>query len=87
MGDPRDYFNPLEIVQNKATRSPYAPAGRVGTIVDRLAKDRGLILRVIGDRVVFTPPLIIEPGEIDEMLRRFRGALDDTWSELNRAAA
>jgi len=77
----------LEIVQDKASRTPYAPVGRVGALIDQLAKNRGLILRVIGDRVVFTPPLIIDEAEIDEMLRRFRGALDDTWSDLNRAAA
>jgi 4-aminobutyrate---pyruvate transaminase len=59
----------------------------VGALIDQFVQNRGLILRVIGDRVVFTPPLIIDEVEIDEMLRRFRGALDDTWSDLNRAAA
>jgi adenosylmethionine-8-amino-7-oxononanoate aminotransferase len=42
---------------------------------------------VVGDRVVFTPPLIIDEPEVDEMLRRWRGALDDTWAELRREAA
>jgi 4-aminobutyrate--pyruvate transaminase len=77
----------LELVQSKSSRGGYAPAGRAGAIVDRHAKKRGLILRVIGDRVVFTPPLIIDEAEIDEMLRRFRGALDDGWAELRPAAA
>ena len=77
----------LEFVADKAARSPYAPAGRVGQILDRHARNRGLILRVIGDRAVFTPPLIIDEAEVDEMIRRFRGALDDTWGELRRQAA
>jgi 4-aminobutyrate--pyruvate transaminase len=77
----------VELVQDKASRSPYAPAGRVGGIIDRNARKRGLILRVVGDRVVFTPPLIIDEPEVDEMLRRWRGALDDTWAEVRRAAA
>jgi 4-aminobutyrate--pyruvate transaminase len=77
----------VELVQDKAARSPYAPAGRVGGIIDRHARRRGLILRVVGDRVVFTPPLIIDQPEVDEMLRRWRGALDDTWAEVRREAA
>jgi len=77
----------LELVADKAARSPYAPAGRAGQIIDRHARDRGLILRVIGDRAVFTPPLIIDEAEVDEMIRRFRGALDDTWRELRPKAA
>jgi len=51
------------------------------------ARKRGLILRIVGDRVVFTPPLIIDEPEVDEMLRRWRGALDDTWAEVRREAA
>ena len=47
----------------------------------------GLILRVVGDRVVFTPPLIIDEAEVDEMMARWRGALDDTWAEVRREAA
>ena len=56
-------------------------------ILDRHARKRGLILRIVGDRVVFTPPLIIDEAEVDETMRRWRGALDDTWNELRRAAA
>jgi len=41
----------------------------------------------MGDRIVFSPPLVIDEAEIDEMLRRFSGALDDAWRELRPAAA
>ncbi len=33
-----------------------------------------------GDIVAFSPPLIIEAAEIDEMLARFGRALDETWT-------
>jgi hypothetical protein len=36
---------------------------------------------------VFTPPLIIDEAEVEEMLRRWRGALDDTWAELRQVGA
>jgi len=77
----------VELVRDKAARSGYTPAGKVGGIIDRHARKRGLILRVVGDRVVFTPPLIIDEAEVDEMVARWRGALDDTWADLRREAA
>ncbi|MSQ55690.1 MAG: aminotransferase class III-fold pyridoxal phosphate-dependent enzyme [Betaproteobacteria bacterium] len=77
----------MELVADKATRMPFAPAGRVGGVFDRHAKKHGLIARLVGDRVVFSPPLIIDEAEIDEMLRRCRAALDDTLGEIHRAAA
>jgi len=77
----------VELVQDKKARTLFAPAGRVGGILDRHARKRGLILRIVGDRVVFTPPLIIDETEVDETMRRWRGALDDTWNEVRREAA
>ena len=42
----------------------------------------GLILRVVGDRLVFAPPLVIEAYEIDEIGERLERALDDVASDL-----
>ena len=49
----------------------------------------GLIVRAIGDRIAFTPPLVIAEDEIAEMCRRFGRGLDAAWGELRepRAAA
>ena len=33
-----------------------------------------------GDIVAFSPPLIITEAEIDEMMRGFAQALEDTWA-------
>jgi adenosylmethionine-8-amino-7-oxononanoate aminotransferase len=41
-----------------------------------------LILRVIGDRVVFAPPLVIEEEEIADIGVRLGRALDDVVGEL-----
>jgi 4-aminobutyrate--pyruvate transaminase len=38
--------------------------------------DQGLLLRVVGDTINFSPPLIITEAEIDEMMRRFTAALE-----------
>ena len=42
-------------------------------------------MRALGDTVAFCPPLIITSDEIDEMLRRFGKALDETASAVSRA--
>ncbi len=50
-------------------------AGDVGPDVVAAAQDRGLIVRAMGDTVVFAPPLIISRVEIDQMLDRFAAAM------------
>jgi adenosylmethionine-8-amino-7-oxononanoate aminotransferase len=42
----------------------------------------GLILRVVGDRLVFAPPLVIEPHEIEEIGQRLERALDDVARDI-----
>jgi putrescine---pyruvate transaminase len=46
----------------------------------------GLILRVVGDRLLFAPPLIIESYEIDEIGQRLQRALDDVARDLKEGA-
>src|SRR6266403_581753 len=44
---------------------------------ENAAKRHGLIVRVVGDRLVFAPPLVIEAAEIEEIGERLERALDD----------
>ncbi len=67
-----------ELVADKATKRPFDPAVKVGAYLTGRAEEHGLILRALGDRVAFSPPLIIDEAEIGEMLARFGRALDDT---------
>jgi 4-aminobutyrate--pyruvate transaminase len=68
----------VELVQDKATKRPFDPKAGVGPWLQDRAADYGLITRAVGDSMTFSPPLIITGAEIDEMLRRFGRALDDT---------
>ena len=72
----------MELMENKETGAAFDPARKVGAMVDKYARKHGLIARLIGDRVAFSPPLIITEAEIDEVAARLRRALDDTWAEL-----
>ena len=61
---------------------PFDRALGVGTRVGAAAKRHGLIVRVVGDRLVFAPPLVIEAAEIEEIGVRLGRALDDVAAEL-----
>ena len=68
----------VELVKDKATGEAFNPALSVGPYCNQRAEDHGLIVRAIGDMISFCPPLIINRDEIEEMLARFRLALDNT---------
>jgi 4-aminobutyrate--pyruvate transaminase len=71
----------VELVRNKATREPFDPKAGVGAFLVRRAQHHGAILRSMpGDIVAFSPPLIISESEVDELMRCFAKALDDTWA-------
>ena len=65
----------VELVADKDTRQPFEPAATVGPWLVAQAQERGLIIRAMGDRVAFSPPLIISDAEIGEMFDRFGEAL------------
>jgi 4-aminobutyrate--pyruvate transaminase len=73
----------VEIVQDKATRAPFAPALQVGPSFDRIALKNGLIVRCMGDTLGMSPPLIIGEAEVDEIAEKFSRSL----TELERQIA
>jgi len=66
----------VEIVADKATKAAFAPAGRGGAVVLRLAHEEGLIARQMGDAIALSPPLVITESEVDDMFARLSRALD-----------
>ena len=72
----------LEVVEDKATRQLFDPVRGVGPLIGRHARDNGLIVRVIGDRIVLAPPVIITETEVDAMADALTKALDAAHAEL-----
>jgi len=75
----------VELMADKAARTPFPPGLGVGLRVQGGCEAAGLIVRAIGDRIAFTPPLIIDEGEIGEMCRRFGQGLDAAWCGMQAA--
>ena len=71
----------VELVRDKTTKRSFEPKAGVAAHLVRRAQHHGAILRNMpGDIVAFSPPLIISESEIDELMRCFGMALDDTWA-------
>ena len=65
----------IELVADRAARTPYPPAARVGQRVVRAARARGVVLRPLGNVVVLMPPLAIAPADLDLLLDVTRDAI------------
>lgn len=57
----------VELVRDRNSRGRFPPAVRPGKVIERAARERGLLLRCGGDFAAFAPPLTISEGEIDQM--------------------
>jgi adenosylmethionine---8-amino-7-oxononanoate aminotransferase len=65
----------IELVGDRAARSPYAPAQRIGQRVCELTRRHGVILRPLGNVIVLMPPLSIEPSETDLLVDAVAAAI------------
>ncbi|WP_029010651.1 aspartate aminotransferase family protein [Azospirillum halopraeferens] len=66
----------LELVADKADKTPFDPAVGAGARVNALNQENGLITRAMGDTIAFCPPLIIDEVDIDAMFERMAKTLD-----------
>lgn len=73
----------VELVADREAGTPFDPAGRVGPYAVARAQAHGLIVRALGDRIAFSPPLIISEAEIGAMFDRAAAALDETAAWLD----
>jgi 4-aminobutyrate---pyruvate transaminase len=71
----------IELVADKRSKRSFEPKAGVAAQAVRFAQQEGLIIRYLaGDVISICPPLIIAPGEIDELFARLARALDRTAS-------
>jgi adenosylmethionine-8-amino-7-oxononanoate aminotransferase len=47
-------------------------------------RERGLMIRPLGNWIVLSPPLTISKAEIDESVEALRGAIRDVQDDLTR---
>ena len=73
----------IALTPHKESRAAFASeAGTVGYITRERCFANDLIMRHVGDRMIISPPLVIENAEIDELIRRARMSLDQAHAIL-----
>ena len=73
----------IALTPHKESRAKFASdEGTVGYRCRERCFANNLVMRHVGDRMVFAPPLIIQPSDIDVMIDRARKSLDETYAEI-----
>lgn len=73
----------MQIVKDRETRTLFDPALGIGQQVGDRTRAEGAIVRIIGDRIVLAPPLIITEDEIDLLMGALRKGLDAVAKEIS----
>ncbi len=78
------------LIADKKTKQVFDASKQVGAAVARFAEEEGVIVRpMLGDRIAFCPPLVIDEGEIAELFDRFERALAKAldWAKKEKLVA
>jgi adenosylmethionine-8-amino-7-oxononanoate aminotransferase len=57
----------VEFVRNRTSKAPFPPRVRPGKMVERAARDRGLLLRCGNEFAAVAPPLVVTASDVDEI--------------------
>ena len=75
----------IALTPDKSARAPFkSEAGTVGYICRERCFANNLIMRHVGDRMIVSPPLVIQPSEIDVLIERAWKSLDECHSALRK---
>lgn len=72
----------VELAADRAAKKPFDAAKGAGALVQEEAKERGVLVRALGDTIAFCPPLIISAEELKAVVDRFGEALDAAAAKL-----
>jgi adenosylmethionine-8-amino-7-oxononanoate aminotransferase len=77
----------IELVSDKSSKQRFPTNRRVGARVCRLARDRGVLIRPLGDTVVIMPPLAVDVPLMDRLCDVLYNCISDVCSEGNHERA
>lgn len=72
----------VQLVEDKADRKRFEDKEKAGIEVRNHCLANGLVLRATGDRMLYSPPLVISRSEIDDMITITRNGLDHAWKVM-----
>jgi adenosylmethionine-8-amino-7-oxononanoate aminotransferase len=68
----------IDVVKNRETGEPFAPAAQTGARICMAARKHGLLTRPIRDTLTFLPPLCTTETEIEEGIAALAAGLEET---------
>lgn len=74
----------IELVEDKGTKAPFAPAFGAGFKCDTFSVENGLVARATGDCLVLAPPLVVSESDVDQIAERFGKALKQFQASIGR---
>ncbi|EHK78889.1 adenosylmethionine-8-amino-7-oxononanoatetransaminase [Sinorhizobium meliloti CCNWSX0020] len=74
----------IELVADRATRTPFDPALKVGALVEGRCRAHGVMIRNMGDVISICPPFVMTTSQIDELVGGIAVALEDAHAELRK---
>ncbi|MBO9395394.1 aspartate aminotransferase family protein [Shimia sp. R9_2] len=73
----------IALTPNKETRAPFeAETGTVGYKCREHCFANNLIMRHVGDRMIISPPLVLQKADVDVLIERATRALDQTYEQI-----
>lgn len=75
----------ITLVKNKATLETFDADLGVGMLCRGHCFKNGLIMRAVGDRMIISPPLVMNREQVDELLALIQRCLDATLDDLRSA--
>lgn len=72
----------IELMRDKATKEPFAAELLMAGGICQAARKYGLIVRNIGDVIIFMPPLASTKEEIEIMLDKLEQAMEEVFSKV-----
>jgi adenosylmethionine-8-amino-7-oxononanoate aminotransferase len=72
----------VELVKDKRTKEPFPSGERTGYQIYRIALEKGLLLRPLGNVLYFMPPYIITKEEINTMISITKEAMEEYFERM-----
>lgn len=74
----------IELMADKENKVPFDPALQMAGGICQTARKYGVIIRNIGDVIVFMPPLVSTEEDIDQMLTRLEQAMEEVFAKVKK---
>ncbi|RJQ46599.1 MAG: adenosylmethionine--8-amino-7-oxononanoate transaminase [Nitrospiraceae bacterium] len=71
----------IELVKDKKTKAPYKLEDRIGWKVCYRAREKGVLIRPLGNVVVMMPPLSVSAAELKSLVRTAAEAIQDVTEQ------